>query len=96
MLVFINRKPPTSQLIVTTVSAAWATMIKKFIILSLLVLVLASAQDESPVEALSHCPKFLSLGVCIKLCKSDDDCLGIQKCCEDNCGGAVCRLPSLL
>ncbi|CAH1381148.1 hypothetical protein MTP99_005120 [Tenebrio molitor] len=73
-------------------------MIKKFIILSLLVLVLASAEDESPGEALSlsHCPKFLSLGVCIKLCKSDDDCLGIQKCCEDNCGGAVCRLPSLL
>lgn len=43
------------------------------------------------------CPPQLGPPACelakLDLCKDDDSCLGILKCCKNECGGAYCLLP---
>ncbi|XP_072276499.1 carwaprin-a-like [Pyxicephalus adspersus] len=56
-----------------------------------LTLIYGETQTEKPGKCPP--PEELSLGVCFKLCSSDEKCTGNQKCCKTGCDGYQCQMP---
>ncbi|XP_018419879.1 PREDICTED: WAP four-disulfide core domain protein 3-like [Nanorana parkeri] len=55
-----------------------------------------SIDGEVPTDKPGKCPppEELSLGVCFnKLCNTDGECTGSQKCCKTGCDGYQCQMP---
>ena len=47
-------------------------------------------------ETAGKCPEVTARPECpdpVSLCSVDDECPGLQKCCDDGCSGRECRDP---
>ena len=49
-----------------------------------------------PSETAGKCPKVIPRPECpppVSQCSVDEECPGVQKCCDDSCGGTQCYNP---